>query len=620
MIKKFLLFTVFLLALNYGFSVATFGYDNSNGYVNLSNGSPANNINISLNCLTEYNNTIYYNTTNINGYYSFSGIRDEYDGASTYLICYINSTELGVFNTTLNYFTNTTPITNGNTIINLGNEINFTYNTLKSEYFDFSNLTGKVISLDKEGVKNQTVTLKCPNQETIAITNELGYYDFSGTSFTHSCESDSCNLICNASIIGNISSFTINPYDNSTAIKEINLTYNNNVKVNGNFDPVNGTYGNRTYFSYNISTFKNDNPLAKINFCGYYFNESKSFNQTEMISFNNTSIDNSTYYANLSIQESGQHDYYVLCNTSLTTETIPKIVSYNFSINGVDIKINSPKNDSVFSKNSIFNITLDLPAINCKYSINQNQLILMTNSSMTQFFSNQTGLNNGNNTITFYCTDYFNIITNKSINFIADINAPQEVGDSFTAAGTTTGNVLLTWNSVSDAVYYYIYRAKSGAGPISFSFYANVSSTNYKDLNVKLGDNYYYMITAIDAYGNEGSGSYSQGVYVKSLKEVEDENKKLYYESIVLKNQTLKAENELKEKNEIFAQMALLQKDLNYFQEFSNVLSTSDIEIINNIKYLMNNYESKNLNELKSAKYQINYNLNTYLKNYKKSS
>lgn len=77
-----------------------------------------------------------------------------------------------------------------------------------------------------------------------------------------------------------------------------------------------------------------------------------------------------------------------------------------------------------------------------------------------------------------------------SVNFIAS-PIPQGVTAS---DGTYIDKIRITWNSVTGAEKYYIYRSLSaGSGYVEI---INVVSTSYDDIAVGAGTNYYYKIKA----------------------------------------------------------------------------------------------------------------------------
>lgn len=64
--------------------------------------------------------------------------------------------------------------------------------------------------------------------------------------------------------------------------------------------------------------------------------------------------------------------------------------------------------------------------------------------------------------------------------------------------------VSLQWDSVSDAVYYHLYRSEAGEG---FSILAQASGTSYKDEAVTVGGHYGYQVTAVNASGLQSEPS-----------------------------------------------------------------------------------------------------------------
>ncbi len=71
-------------------------------------------------------------------------------------------------------------------------------------------------------------------------------------------------------------------------------------------------------------------------------------------------------------------------------------------------------------------------------------------------------------------------------------------------ATSQSSYIELTWNSVSDAVKYYIYRSTSSSG--SYSLLDESYTTSYQDKVVSAGTTYYYKVSAVN-YAGEGSKS-----------------------------------------------------------------------------------------------------------------
>jgi glycosidase len=73
------------------------------------------------------------------------------------------------------------------------------------------------------------------------------------------------------------------------------------------------------------------------------------------------------------------------------------------------------------------------------------------------------------------------------------------------AALTATADgvdVAVNWNSVPTAAAYRLYRSPVSGG--GYELLAEVSGTTYTDLNLRSGQPVYYVVSAVDAAGNEG--------------------------------------------------------------------------------------------------------------------
>jgi len=75
--------------------------------------------------------------------------------------------------------------------------------------------------------------------------------------------------------------------------------------------------------------------------------------------------------------------------------------------------------------------------------------------------------------------------------------------------GTYTDKVRVTWNSVSSATSYKVYRATSSGG--TKTYLGSTSSTTYDDYSASVGTTYYYWVKAKNAYGESGYSSYDTG-------------------------------------------------------------------------------------------------------------
>ena len=74
-------------------------------------------------------------------------------------------------------------------------------------------------------------------------------------------------------------------------------------------------------------------------------------------------------------------------------------------------------------------------------------------------------------------------------------------------ATASSSSIIVTWNSVSGADSYKVYRATSSNG--NYSVLSNVYSTSYTDYSVSAGTTYYYKVSAVNNAGESSMSSYA---------------------------------------------------------------------------------------------------------------
>jgi len=89
------------------------------------------------------------------------------------------------------------------------------------------------------------------------------------------------------------------------------------------------------------------------------------------------------------------------------------------------------------------------------------------------------------------------------INGLQIISTPDAPTDVVTFSGVS--QVLVGWDSVSGASTYNLKRSTSSGGP--YTTITNVSTTGDLDLDVTNGITYYYVVSALDSFGDEGPDS-----------------------------------------------------------------------------------------------------------------
>ena len=94
--------------------------------------------------------------------------------------------------------------------------------------------------------------------------------------------------------------------------------------------------------------------------------------------------------------------------------------------------------------------------------------------------------------------------------YAADSGSPPSIPTNVIATnGTYIDRVGITWNVVSGATYYEVYRASSSTG--SKSKLASPTGTSHDDYSATVGTTYYYWVKACNTYGCSDYSSYNTG-------------------------------------------------------------------------------------------------------------
>jgi len=73
------------------------------------------------------------------------------------------------------------------------------------------------------------------------------------------------------------------------------------------------------------------------------------------------------------------------------------------------------------------------------------------------------------------------------------------------ANATSSSSITISWNAVSGATSYTVYRSTSRSG--SFSSVGTTSSTSFTNTGLSANTTYYYKVTASNSYGTSGYSS-----------------------------------------------------------------------------------------------------------------
>jgi len=87
-------------------------------------------------------------------------------------------------------------------------------------------------------------------------------------------------------------------------------------------------------------------------------------------------------------------------------------------------------------------------------------------------------------------------------------NSPINISLSGTGTQAVAHSVSLTWTaSTSTVIGYNVYRSTTSGGPYTLITNSPVTGTSFSDTTVQAGVTYFYVVTAVDASGNESVNS-----------------------------------------------------------------------------------------------------------------
>jgi hypothetical protein len=86
---------------------------------------------------------------------------------------------------------------------------------------------------------------------------------------------------------------------------------------------------------------------------------------------------------------------------------------------------------------------------------------------------------------------------------------------SVSASAQSSSSISISWNSVSGATGYYIYRSTSSGG--TYDYLVSTSSTSYTNTGLSSGTTYYYKVSAYNSYGESSQSSYTSATTSSSV-------------------------------------------------------------------------------------------------------
>ncbi len=98
--------------------------------------------------------------------------------------------------------------------------------------------------------------------------------------------------------------------------------------------------------------------------------------------------------------------------------------------------------------------------------------------------------------------------------FTVGAGAPPAVPSNLNVGSATTSSLTVSWNAVSGATSYKLYRSSSESG--SYSLVTTTGGNGYTDSSLSEGTTYYYKVSAVNSYGESSLSSAMSGTTLSS--------------------------------------------------------------------------------------------------------
>ncbi|WP_425806420.1 cell wall-binding repeat-containing protein [Desulfitobacterium sp. Sab5] len=375
-----------------------------------------------------------------------------------------------------------------------------------------------------------------------------------GTGSNNSALSTPTNVVA-TSLNSNQIYLTWNSVSNATAYNVYRATSYSGTY--SNVASVSTPYYSDAYLSPGTTYYYKVQALNSTGSGGYsdiIYSTTLSSNETSLIPTNlvATSLSSSQVYLTWSIVSnatsyniyratsySGTYTNIGTVNTSNYTDTyLPSGVTYYYKVQAVNSTGTSAYSDIVSVTTLSSNSALSIPANVTATTLNTNQINLtwdtVSNATYYNIYRSTSYAGTysiigsvytpyySDNSLTTGITYYYKIQamnTTGSSAFSSIVNATTLL-DSATlsppsnpvATGLSSNEIYLTWNAVSTATYYNVYRSTSSLG--TYELVASVSTPYYPDNNLSSGTTYFYKVQAVNSVGKS---DYSNIAYATTM-------------------------------------------------------------------------------------------------------
>jgi len=113
-------------------------------------------------------------------------------------------------------------------------------------------------------------------------------------------------------------------------------------------------------------------------------------------------------------------------------------------------------------------------------------------------------LSEGSHTVILNVLDTVNNQATASWSFTVDTTPPVQVTGVMVTT-VSSSQLDVSWTAESDLEHYNVYRSTTSGGP--YDLVASPTTSSYSDIGLTASTTYYYVVSAVDKAGNEGSAS-----------------------------------------------------------------------------------------------------------------
>ncbi|MDR2798081.1 MAG: fibronectin type III domain-containing protein [Treponema sp.] len=290
-------------------------------------------------------------------------------------------------------------------------------------------------------------------------------------------------LVCTA--CPNINTVNVdNENNNSTTISVVGATAQSSSSIRISWDAVSGATSYKVYRSTSA-----DGPYIQVG------------STITTLSYTDTGLSQSTTYY-----------YKISAVTSAGESEQSSFVSETTSAYGVPSGISAAAQSSSSIRIS-WNAVSGATSYRVYRSASESGTYIRVGSSSTITTPSYTDTGLSSNTTYYYkvsaVTGARESEQSSSVSVTTSVYGVPSVPSGVTAAAQSSSSILISWNAVSGAASYRVYRSASESGTYQVGSSSTITTPSYTDTGLSAGTTYYYKVSAVNSAGESEQSSYT---------------------------------------------------------------------------------------------------------------